>query len=1394
MGAQLSLLSPTAQTIAVSAYIDYLSDVQYSKPLSSTRFLKTIKCLDKEGAVVVKLLIKPSTELNLEAWVRELEKLRVDLLELPNVLPFEKIIDSQRAGYLIRPYIRYNLYDRISIRPFLEPIERKWIVYQLLVGLSRMHQKNVYHGDLKTENVLMTSWNWCLISDFAVFKPVYLPENNPSQFSFYFDTSQRHTCHVAPERFLASDKEVDEHPDAKLTWQMDIFSLGCAIAEIYLEGLSIFTLAQLFKYKKGEYQPNLDTIDDINVRRLIQSMIALDPRQRLSAQDCLTQFRRSVFPDHFYTFLHPYMRKLSDITEVSDPFRSCDMRIARVYNDFDKISLYLGFKHQYDDDKKQVTDTMIPVRLQLPGMNDHVPKPTNEVFTASNDCASLILLSLVLHSVRNSTHSSFRVQACDIILSFAEQLHDEAKLDRCLPYLMYMLDDPSEDVQSAALRCLTQLLTMVDVITPVNAYIFPEYVLPKLQQFLKRTYQDTTQPEAGRYLRSVFAGCLPYLARTARRFYEMATLFSVQPQHAASDEFAIENDLQLEKSFKNMVVEFESLVVQILTDQDSFVRISLLKNILPLAAFFGKDRTNDIILSHLITYLNDKNPNIRLGFVASIVPISIFVGIVSLEQYILPLLVQSLNDADELVVIGVIKTFTELCKLGLVRKVHYWDLVKLTIRLLLLPNETIRQAVLDLVVAVGSSLSLADLYCMLYPIIRPFFQDELTEFSWESLYISAQQPISLAVYTLAQAWSLKQDQSLFWQRVEASHRRGDLFNTSGIAFLRKNVSQSSLHRFHGVDDMTVVANNEVPLSQSDLQHVERLKSVGMADSELWKVATLRSYIYKIARTNSQQMISADVSKPNVLPRTVFFDVLHRSEVVPSEDPASGALNGSAASSAPRKASALLYGTAAKADPLTFTSSRAVGGETTSLPPSTPVSAEESTSVQKITTKIKHSYSGTNPYILKFLGSMSFEPTLDDYNEFGGPAAAYEPPETREKSQVSGTLISRLVEHKAAITGLEVSPDHKFFISSDESGELKLWDSARLEMNVTGSSTLAVNLESPIVAIKFMPNRYCLAVATKDGYIKIFRLEFANTHRKHSSAKTSLIRHYKLDKTDRYALQLGFFWRAEKPLLVATTPTSKLFGLDVRTMKPVFSVQCNLSHGIPTALAVDESQGWAVVGTSKGILDLWDLNFEISLKSAKFRGSSFPIHRIETLPPEYSPNGRKSRYIAVIGGSGDADVTVWDVARLQPRQVFCCSSVSSTIETYIVTELGNENDSLDDQLAQLELSDELITADKSCTALKCAGGVLVSAAPHNQLTVWDLGEPERSCLVGNAAAASFVATQINSNLMFVSERRTGQKRTAAAVGHRDRVLHIAWVCLPYDMLVSGDRSGTINVYR
>ena len=98
-----------------------------------------------------------------------------------------------------------------------------------------------------------------ILTDFANFKPTLLPavrenwfrilkpllffsKDNPADYAFFFDTSRRRTCYIAPERFVhLADFGSYSHDTtdittlqrnkhyAPLTAAMDIFSLGSAI-------------------------------------------------------------------------------------------------------------------------------------------------------------------------------------------------------------------------------------------------------------------------------------------------------------------------------------------------------------------------------------------------------------------------------------------------------------------------------------------------------------------------------------------------------------------------------------------------------------------------------------------------------------------------------------------------------------------------------------------------------------------------------------------------------------------------------------------------------------------------------------------------------------------------------------------------------------------------------------------------------------------------------------------------------------------------------------------------------------------------------------------------------------------------------------------------------------
>lgn len=366
---------------------------------------------------------------------------------------------------------------------------------------EQAHGEGICHGDIKAENVVVTSWSWALLTDFASFKPTYddqgatvthtptssnspthtpnryLPEDDHSDFAYFFDNESRRRCYVAPERFrrtatasedldrsaISSPKvgggrgrgggtaavssaapavaipvragsagasqgappagaapqaqdgsdstasllenlmstgmdigtletelgggddaaggeqeeaagqgrahgggadpphardydagagagglrravpralpPVASRPASSLREGMDIFSAGCVIAELFLDGSAVFDLSALLKYRTNEFNPRpaVATIRDAQVevcrnpapsthaskrrspvvssaaaaaaQELVMHMIQLDPMKRASAAHYMKHFQGAgkLFPAYFGGFMHDFM-------------------------------------------------------------------------------------------------------------------------------------------------------------------------------------------------------------------------------------------------------------------------------------------------------------------------------------------------------------------------------------------------------------------------------------------------------------------------------------------------------------------------------------------------------------------------------------------------------------------------------------------------------------------------------------------------------------------------------------------------------------------------------------------------------------------------------------------------------------------------------------------------------------------------------------------------------------------------------------------------------------------------------------------------------------------------------------------------------------------------------
>ncbi|KAJ2778072.1 hypothetical protein H4R18_004818 [Coemansia javaensis] len=410
---------------------------QHERLLGSTRFMKTILCrVAGEGQLVLRVFMRPASAAAAGAVGRQIDGLRAAYGRLEGAqraVGRARVVSDERAVYILRQYLHNNLYDRVSTRPFLSGGEKRWVAAQLLMALREAHGRGVCHGDVKSENVVMTSWGLAYLADFAPFKPAYLPADDPAEFNFYFDAAARQCCCVAPERFYDPGSAVaqrlagDGAAAPALEPSMDVFSAGCVIAELFRDGNPLFSLSRLLQYRAGALAADalVGDIPDPDVAALVRHMIQLDPAQRLTAAEYLERWA-GVFPTA-------------------------------------PAAAYM--------DRASAGARMRALHAEVAAMGDRVPDQLREI-TAAVACAA----------ARNCRRPSARCAGIKVLVRCCRGAGDASVVvDAALPYLVALAADPSPRVRAEAVVAIRDVVAGLARLAPINVNLFDDYVAPHLQ-------------------------------------------------------------------------------------------------------------------------------------------------------------------------------------------------------------------------------------------------------------------------------------------------------------------------------------------------------------------------------------------------------------------------------------------------------------------------------------------------------------------------------------------------------------------------------------------------------------------------------------------------------------------------------------------------------------------------------------------------------------------------------------------------------------------------------------------------------------------------------------------------------------------------------------------------
>ncbi|KAL4072222.1 hypothetical protein J3A83DRAFT_4372222 [Scleroderma citrinum] len=1408
--------SLTRSTGALDSFVaDLGGDIIYDKSIAQCRFLKTVKCRHRNGYLVVKIFIKHDPGLSLRPYIRKQKVDREALLDIPNVYNYQAFVETDKAGFLIR-----------HTRPFLSSIEKKWIVFQLLSALSLAHAQKTPHGDIKSTNILVTSSNWIYLTDFAPYKPTRLPLDDPSDFSFFFDTTGRRTCYIAPERFYKTNESrssggATEEP---VTEAMDIFSAGCVIAEMFLEGAPLFTLSQLFKYREEEYSVDgqLAAIEDEGIRSMVKQMISLDPGKRQSFGYILVGARGDVLPECFYSCLHEYIASIGErplvlshssppppphsstssstlglspastvkpgnVTGTGEALPSdSDYRIARIWEDFSNIEPFLI--------ENDVERTIMDIRVDYHTTSSTSPNTHQEIFpvslhipshtptsrrTPAEDGPALILLSLLLANIRNCALPSSRIHALDVLLALSAHLIDESKLDRAVPYVVELLRDEATIVRAAAVRTLMQILMKVMVITPSNASIFPEYIIPNVRYLV----QDQEV-----FVRATYAQCIAPLAETALRYLEMGQALKthgVAPglnNNDKRDHDELHFEVSYDTSLYDLHLSIQEQLSALLMDPSPVVKRAVLHNISALCIFLGRQKTNDVVLSHMITYLNDRDWLLRHAFFESIVDVAACAGGRSLEEYILPLMVQALSDVEESVVARVLSALTSLCELGLFQKMRIWELLSATLSFLYHPNVWIRQGAAAFVASAAIRLQPSDVWCILYPSLRHMLRSDVKEIDEQSLLGTMKQPLPRPVFDGAVQWATQAERTTFWKVDRKPMSRVESLRESMVATRKGSTS-------------SVVPARK--WTEEDDAHLQKLQNLGMTQPDEAKLQAMRDCILKVAtnisnfaprprtepeHTKIMHTIGiVELQKLSVVPQTIFL----KARTAPSE-------NVRASQVLSRKTTDLLarlstsrtsFGGTADQGPAAFeelrkklanlnqsvTSLNAVAvardkntvspapvpstSQPTSLaPPNPPTSHDRpssptdsivsatnssavriplrlhvgSTDAQKAapavgssntnavgvleaprlradvspeisgrTTPVsamRHSHrtpmvshgrcaDGHEQSISNLLENFYSDNSRELQSDFGPKvhdgairrrSAARQSFISRDSSstrRIEATLIMHLQCHSDCVTGFAVSPDHVFFVSCSDDMTVKVWDTARLERSVTSKPrhTYAQH-HARVKCVCMLEAVHCFASAAEDGSLHVVRVHISQTGPLPKYGKVQAIREHRVDAPGEYITCMHHYNTEAASNLVYATTHSVITTLDLRTMRVLQRLENPRHFGSITCMCLDRKRTWVLVGTSSGVLSLWDKRFGLLLKSWRV-GKSTPGKMSKVHQCAIHPTRGKGRWVMAAvetwkAGSEPSPLTlieVWDIEKTVLVESYVTRTTTSASE-------------------------------------------------------------------------------------------------------------------------------------
>ncbi|KAI6184097.1 Non-specific serine/threonine protein kinase [Aphelenchoides bicaudatus] len=1129
------------------SYVQDVESLRYNRSLGETRFMKTACVESKDGISVVKLFVLNENFELLEPYINQVNHIRKKLKDAQNCLAFTRTFSTERCIILHRPYKKHTLYDRLSTRPFLLDIEKKWIAFQLLKALSQCRMHSTCHGDIKTQNVLISSSNWVQLSDFAPYKPAFVPYDNPSTFTFFFDTSRRRTSYLAPERFKKAEDlnylpgRSDEFINISegLTEAMDIFSMGCVLVELLTDGRHVaFNLSQGIDYTRmdervaNNYLQKLLSVCPEEFRKLLSIMLDRNEIKRKENFEKYLPCSSDLFPEIFETFFYRYFK---DLLAVRKP----DEIILKLFVEFDNYK---------------------------------------QIFEKGEKDAIVLIIGIVTANLRSCQSMNTKMDAIALLQKLSAMCDPVLTADRVIPYLVALLNDYYSQVRAEAVFAITEILDNFSYVPDDETRLLVDYVFPRLKPLSER---DTSES-----VKIALASCLGRLAVISLRFFNEASVKLNSDVGALSE---LHGTNQPDEETINRIIDSERTALQAaindifmdLCSKSDLAKQSLFSvdNFRLLCEFFGSKKTDENMLLHTMTLPNSKSDwELRATFFECYPIVARNLNPVVISKLI-PFTQQALQDSEEFVTFHTLSCLRQLFDSNLLEKSIIFTLLPDVVLFLIHPNKWLRMQAVSILSLLDSILSVADVYCKLVPLVSKFLTEPLIRLNDKEVVLSC-----LVDPVPRQIWDLFVGCEHIDSLLHTIEKQQTIDKLGGgrHSLFSAGTSPDSVPHILGRIDPTHSLVADVVIEPI----IRKLKNLGMNEQIESQLLSARSLLKKLNMTkrgetvsttklNAQPVLSA---KPNL--KKMLFDLengVHR-PVRPANESSKDLSYGSVPETSkfrieiPFEEAVKLKMPLAEAfahKQLRFQEQKHVTNPASLAAPRDQNDAG-SIPVQQ-------------PNVM--IASMATRSALNTFftQSRPTPSAVVRRPELR--------LVSHLHEHNEAIIQLAVQPHKERFASCSADNTVKLWSASQshLRDNPAIISLSTLEFQERTNSLAFMQGNDAHLAMGRGSELVV-----------HDIDGNRLLRSFSVDKeTDGFVSKVS----TSDHLIYALTHHSGVYCFDLRAssnqknqfmLEPVFLQRTRNSYGLATGFSVDFiNQYWMLLTTSSSTtknIVLWDLRF------------------------------------------------------------------------------------------------------------------------------------------------------------------------------------------------------------